>query len=906
VTFLDPAGHASRAPGCIWRFADCELDQRARELRVRGTPVEIEAKPLDLLIQLLLHAGEVVTKDELLAGVWPGLSVADGSLATAVSKIRKLLGDSDQSVIVTVARVGYKLAVPVHLKSSARFDSPDLPLAPGQPVPGRDQWRLMRRLDRSRLSEVWLAEHPKTRELRVFKFAGNAEQLRSLKREVTVARLLREALGERPEFVRILEWNLETAPYFIESEYAGLTLAEWTEAQGGLNRVPLELRLALLGTVANAVAAAHAIDLVHKDLKPANILVSSTGPGTPAIKIADFGAASLLVPERLGELGITNLGFTHAGAAGKHELTGTMMYVAPEVLAGQAATAASDIYALGVLLYQLVAGDLRKPVAAGWESDVSDAMLRQDIADAACGDPARRLATAASLATRLATLGQRRAEYDERQRRLHDSKVDVDSARAARRRQWATFGALAVLATIAAVVLSTRSGTSSRSIRTVAVLPLENTRSDPDIAFLRTALADEVATVLSHSHGLQVRPLSAASRTDPADLRAESIVTGRYVRDGGQLHVTLEAIDVEGGRLAWRDSFQAPAESLIATRVQIALRVRAGLAPALGAPVTDTVVEPRNEEAFELYLRSVALPLVPAFNEQGLQMLERAVELDPGYPPAWLAVGRRYYTNSRYGAGGAAMMQRYDDAMKRALALDPNYVAAAAGLIVSRVERGDLVGAYGRATDLARRRPDSADAEFALSYVLRYAGLLEEAGEHCEAAFVLDRGMQTSGLRTCTMVFMLRGDYPRAMNYLHFDQGADFAKAMKIDMLARQGQIEAAVHLGSLKIPAWKSYDLLLACLARRPASEIAELVRSVADSDDPELNYFAAAHLASCGEVNRAVDLLKAAIAGNYCSYPAMESDPLLARVRASPEYEALRTSGAACQSRFVAQRNR
>ena len=97
-------------------------------------------------------------------------------------------------------------------------------------------------------------------------------------------------------------------------------------------------------------------------------------------------------------------------------------------------------------------------------------------------------------------------------------------------------------------------------------------------------------------------------------------------------------------------------------KCQIALRVRGGLAPALGASVTDTVVEPRNEEAYALYLRSVALPMEPAFNKQALEMLERAVELDPGYPPAWLALGRRYYTESRYGSGNPAMMKRYDAA----------------------------------------------------------------------------------------------------------------------------------------------------------------------------------------------------------------------------------------------------
>src|SRR5215210_1343003 len=97
-----------RVSGHVWRFADCELDELRRELRVQGRAVEIEAKPWEVLHQLLLHAGEVVTKDELLEAVWPGLTVVDGSLATAVSKLRKALGDD--GVVVTLPRVGYRLA----------------------------------------------------------------------------------------------------------------------------------------------------------------------------------------------------------------------------------------------------------------------------------------------------------------------------------------------------------------------------------------------------------------------------------------------------------------------------------------------------------------------------------------------------------------------------------------------------------------------------------------------------------------------------------------------------------------------------------------------------------------------------------------------------------------------------
>src|SRR5260370_36385786 len=99
--------------GRVWRFGACEFDEVSRELRVAGQPVELESKPLEVLYHMLLHAGEVVTKEELFEAAWPGVSVVEGSLATAVSKIRKALGDGHPPVVLTVPRIGYRLAVPV-------------------------------------------------------------------------------------------------------------------------------------------------------------------------------------------------------------------------------------------------------------------------------------------------------------------------------------------------------------------------------------------------------------------------------------------------------------------------------------------------------------------------------------------------------------------------------------------------------------------------------------------------------------------------------------------------------------------------------------------------------------------------------------------------------------------------
>src|SRR6202140_1017419 len=335
MNYNSPEIESMATSGRMWRFADYEFDEMSRELRVKGRAVELESKPLDLLLQLLLHAGEVVTKEELLESVWPGVTVVDGSLATAVSKLRKAMGDEERPAILTVPRVGYRLAVPVHCQTIAAPPGPQLGFKAGETVPGREQWHFSRPMEVSGSSEVWLAENPKTHQQRVFKFAADGARLKGLKREITVSRFLRESLGDRPEFVRILEWNFETPPFFLESEYAGPNLAEWAESQGGLSKIPLSDRLQLLIDVASALAAAHGIGVLHKDLKPANILVVPGASGEWQIKLADFGSASLFDPSRLQALGITNLGFTQTSSLDSPPLTGTLMYLAPEVLAGQ-------------------------------------------------------------------------------------------------------------------------------------------------------------------------------------------------------------------------------------------------------------------------------------------------------------------------------------------------------------------------------------------------------------------------------------------------------------------------------------------------------------------------------------------------------------------------------------------
>jgi tetratricopeptide (TPR) repeat protein len=334
------------------------------------------------------------------------------------------------------------------------------------------------------------------------------------------------------------------------------------------------------------------------------------------------------------------------------------------------------------------------------------------------------------------------------------------------------------------------------------------------------------------------------------------------------------------------------------------LKVRGGLAPAVGATAVDNAAQPKNEEAYAIFLKAVALTFDLKTNRQAITMLERAVQLDPDYPPAWHTLSRAYSTDAHYTRGGRGSSERSDMANERALALDPDYIPARAARVESYVEHGDLVRAYKDAQDLVRRHPDNPDVHFSLSYVLRFAGLLDESAKHCDTAFLLERQSPTLTLRSCAMVFLLKGDYPHALNYLNHYAGSDFATSLSIDILLRQGKEKEALQLGLARTPQWAGYDMLMAYVQHKPATEVESLAAAMQVSDDPETNYLMSGHLAYCGQTNAALDMLRKAIKGNYCSYPAIDSDPFFTTLRAKSDFAEIRAAAIQCQRNFVSQR--
>jgi non-specific serine/threonine protein kinase len=426
----------SGVPLYCYRFGAAEFDEARFDLRVGGLRVDIEQRPLEVLRELLRHAGDVVTKEQLLEVVWAGRPTVETVLSNAISKLRRSLGEADMDRIQTVPRVGYRIDGAIDRTAVGRQMSSPLALKVQMPVPGRMHFLLERQLGPLRHNEVWLARNPKTGERRVYKFSSDGDRLSLLKREATLYRVLMESLGERQDIARVLDWNFESPPFFLECAYGGPNLLEWSKATGELEAQSLEQRIEFFLQIADAVAAALSVGVLHKDLKPANVLVSvSAGPAH--LMLTDFGSARLLEPERLQALGITQLGLTHTSMQAL-DSSGTLLYMAPELYRGQPPTVQSDVYALGLMLYQIVMADLSRPMTSGWERDIADDELRDDLAAATDGDPSRRLKSAAELADRLRRRDVRRAVRTARlaaEAQAGEARRALDRARA--RRPWA-------------------------------------------------------------------------------------------------------------------------------------------------------------------------------------------------------------------------------------------------------------------------------------------------------------------------------------------------------------------------------------------------------------------------------------------------------------------------------------
>jgi len=474
------------------------------------------------------------------------------------------------------------------------------------------------------------------------------------------ARLLREARTAS----RLNHPHICTVHEVDEADghtYIAMELVEGQPLSLRLLSGPLEpgevVRLGL--QLADALAHAHEREVVHRDLKSANVVITREGRA----KVLDFGLAKRIHEGAAGDATTqSQISLTQTGS-----VVGTLAYMAPEQLRGQPADARSDVWALGAVLYEMATGRLPFQGQTGFE--LSSGIMSQPPAPL----PGR-------VPVELKVIIERCLEKEppRRYQRGGELRAALEAAQTSTVRLWKPWSyrltkrrwpalALASLVLVAVLVglnlerTRTRLGSGAPQIESLAVLPLVNASADPDVEYLADGITESLINSLSQVPNLAVMSRNAVFRykgreTDAQavgqTLKVQAVLTGRVVQRGDGLSISAELIEVRNNRHLWGEQYNRKLRDILAVQEDISTEISEKLRFRLTGEERKRLTKryTQNTEAYQLYLRGRYHwnKKNPEGFNKGIEYFQKAIEADPNYAPAYAGLAALYNNLANY------------------------------------------------------------------------------------------------------------------------------------------------------------------------------------------------------------------------------------------------------------------
>jgi serine/threonine-protein kinase len=750
-------------------------------------------------------------------------------------------------------------------------------------------------------------------------------------------RFMREARAasaiDHPNICTVYEINeVDGILFFVMPFVEGKTLKKFV----GGRPLPLDQALEFSLQLVDALAEAHRRNILHRDIKSSNVMLNERNQ----VKVLDFGLAKLIKADPHGEADLVGgMDLTQVGSP-----FGTASYMSPEQAEGKPADQRSDLFSLGIVMYEMLTGKL--PFKGKSSVEVMHAVLHEEAPSLGDGVPARLHQLMAKLlaknpAARYQTADQLLEDLRGLVRGHYADQGVVPTERtasftASRRPEKGAGIANRVVGwfnrafhigpshteEVSSGVPSgspdvTPSVWHTRDKKAIAILPFKNLSGSAETEFYSFSLADSVITELAQLQELIVRPSSYIAQyqnkdVDPrvvgTQLAVDAVLVGGYLKAGDRFRVTPQLVDVASGEIVWSEKIDVDARDIITVQDTISRQIVDGLRVKTNAAEQERLVKKaptENAQAYESYLKGRTLlykfttqTLDIGDLESAVSMFEGALQTDPEFALAHSGLGVCHLDYVLKGMGGLDFFGKAKKSFERALDVDPTLVEPRVRMVYIDLIEGRSDRARGEIGRLQRHAPNEASVHAAAAYVYRLSGQYERALEQWDQLLKINPTDVVFASYNRARIYIYKRDYERAAREiakgLAFEPHHPNLRTYAAVIDYYRGEIEKATMVIEdilAKNPSLHSHRIFLAyCYAARGEREralslISDQVIATGFADQ-DVAYRLATLNAIVGDTDQAFEWLDRAISMGNENYPWFISDPHWAALRDDPAH--------------------